>query len=82
MLDPMHIEGNVSKFITKYILGERDGIRSRQACKEEGVHRSAWIRRDSDGNEYMPPAPWILSDGDRAEFKKRITSIRMPTGMK
>ncbi|KAL3696626.1 hypothetical protein R1sor_010702 [Riccia sorocarpa] len=44
ILDPMHIEANVTKSLIKRIFGEKDGKPARRACEEFGVHPEAWIQ--------------------------------------
>ncbi|KAL3697415.1 hypothetical protein R1sor_011491 [Riccia sorocarpa] len=44
LLDPMHIEANVTKSLIKRIFGEKDGKPARRACEEFGVHPEAEIR--------------------------------------
>ncbi|KAL3701030.1 hypothetical protein R1sor_019052 [Riccia sorocarpa] len=80
LLDPMHIETNVSKSLIKRIFGEKDGKPARRACEEFGVHLEAWIQVSHGGIESLPPTPWILTTEERKICKKRISEIRFPTG--
>ncbi|KAL3691388.1 hypothetical protein R1sor_005039 [Riccia sorocarpa] len=80
LLDPMHIEANVTKSLIKRIFGEKDGKPARRACEEFGVHPEAWIQVSDGGIESLPPAPWILTTEERKICKKRISEIRFPTG--
>ncbi|KAL3681584.1 hypothetical protein R1sor_024540 [Riccia sorocarpa] len=59
LLDPMHIEANVTKSLIKWIFGEKDGKPAKRACEEFGVHPEAWIQMSDGGIESLPPAPWI-----------------------
>ncbi|KAL3700064.1 hypothetical protein R1sor_018086 [Riccia sorocarpa] len=79
LLDPMHIEANVTKSLIKRIFGEKDGKPTRRACEEFGVHPEAWIHVSDGGIETLPPAPWILTTEERKICKKRISEIRFPT---
>ncbi|KAL3687700.1 hypothetical protein R1sor_014009 [Riccia sorocarpa] len=81
LLDPMHIEANVTKSLIKRIFGEKDGKPARRACEEFGVHPEAWIQVSDGGIESLPPAPWILTTEERKICKKRISEIRFPTGI-
>ncbi|KAL3683218.1 hypothetical protein R1sor_001240 [Riccia sorocarpa] len=78
LLDPMHIEVNVTKSLIKRIFGEKDGKPARLACEEFGVHPEAWIQVSDGGIESLPPAPWILTTEERKIYKKRISEIRFP----
>lgn len=89
LLDAMHIEGNLCKYILYHLYGEgeaTDALRraSRRACQEKNVHPEVWIRNEPDGHggfkEVFPRAPWILTKAERIEFRKRIISMRFPTG--
>ncbi|KAL3696095.1 hypothetical protein R1sor_010171 [Riccia sorocarpa] len=73
LLDPMHIEANVTKSLIKRIFGEKDGKPTRRACEEFGVHPEAWIQVSDGGIESLPPAPWILTTG-RAENMQAASS--------
>ncbi|KAL3702456.1 hypothetical protein R1sor_020478 [Riccia sorocarpa] len=81
LLDPMHIEANVTKSVINRIFGEKDGKPARRACEEFGVHPEAWIQVSDRGIESLPPAPWILTMEERKICKKRISEIRFPTGI-
>ncbi|KAL3687105.1 hypothetical protein R1sor_013414 [Riccia sorocarpa] len=81
LLDPMHIEANVTKSLIKRIFGEKDGKPARRACEEFGVHPEAWIQVSDGGIESLPPAPWILTTEERKICKKRISEIRFPTSI-
>ncbi|KAL3694713.1 hypothetical protein R1sor_008364 [Riccia sorocarpa] len=78
LLDPMHIEANVTKSLIKRIFGKKDGKPARRACEEFGVHPEAWIQVSDGGIESLPPAPWILTTEERKICKKRISEIRFP----
>ncbi|KAL3689792.1 hypothetical protein R1sor_016101 [Riccia sorocarpa] len=53
LLDPMHIEANVTKSLIKRIFGEKDGKPTRRACEEFGVHPEAWIQGfEKDGPKW------------------------------
>ncbi|KAL3693547.1 hypothetical protein R1sor_007198 [Riccia sorocarpa] len=82
LLDPMHIEANVTKSLIKRIFGEKDGNPARRACEEFGVHPEAWIQVSDGGIESLPPAPWILTTEERKICKKRISEIRFPTDLR
>ncbi|KAL3702571.1 hypothetical protein R1sor_020593 [Riccia sorocarpa] len=80
LVDPMHIEANVTKSLIKRIFGEKDDKLARRACEEFGVHQEAWIQVSDGGIESLPPAPWILTTEERKICKKCISEIRFPTG--
>ncbi|KAL3688515.1 hypothetical protein R1sor_014824 [Riccia sorocarpa] len=79
LLDPMHIEANVTKSLIKRIFGEKDGKPARRACEEFGVHPEAWIQVSDGGIESLPSAPWILTTEERKICRQRISDIRFPT---
>jgi Domain of unknown function (DUF4218)/Transposase family tnp2 len=80
LLDPMHIEGNVGKALIKAFYGEKD-TNFREACEDLEMHPDVWITTDPiTGLEHRPSAPWVLSVGQRREFRNRIGEMRFPTG--
>ncbi|KAL3678426.1 hypothetical protein R1sor_021382 [Riccia sorocarpa] len=78
LLDPMHIEANVTKSLIKRIFGEKDGKPTRRACEEFGVHPEKWIQVSNGGIKSFPPAPWILTIEERKICRQRISEIRFP----
>ncbi|KAL3675626.1 hypothetical protein R1sor_025574 [Riccia sorocarpa] len=75
LLDPMHIEANVTKSLIKRIFGEKDGKPARRACEEFGVHPDQWIQVSDRDIESLPPAPWILTTEERKICRQRISEI-------
>jgi hypothetical protein len=76
LLDPMHIDGNVGKALIKHFYGEKD-TNFREACEELERHPDMWITVDPHTRrEHRPNAPWVLSVGERREFRQRIGQMR------
>ena len=77
----MHIERNFSANILKHLFGEADSIAARKDMEDVGRMENLWLVQRPDSEVYTkPPAPYVLSDSERAEFLELIGSTQVPTG--
>jgi hypothetical protein len=79
LMDPMHIEANVSKNILQTILGMpgKDSRAVQLNCDAYGVHRSAWWNPESE--DELPLAPWQLDADSRVIFMERLANMVFPS---
>jgi hypothetical protein len=79
LMDPIHIEANVSKNILQKILGMlgKDSKGVQLNYEAYGVHRNAWWNPES-GDE-LPLAPWQLDTDSRVIFMEKLANMVFPS---
>ncbi len=80
LLDPMHIEVNVTKTLMKHLYGANDNQALRDDCQEVGVLSDSWMRSGEGGRMEMPSASWVLMPHERKAMNAMMVSTRFPTG--
>lgn len=78
LMDPMHIEANVAKNILHTIMGMhgKDSRAVRHNCEAYNMHSAAWC---IPGEDNLPDAPWVLLEGERMIFMRRLSSMTFPS---
>lgn len=80
-LDAMHVERNLSANLLKHLWGERDTLGCRRDMEEAGATPHLWLQSiPGSSNFRKPKAPYVLSENEKEDFVKRVSSTRTPTG--
>ena len=80
LLDPMHCEKNVCENLIRTLLGETDGVKSREDLRVHGIRRHLHLQPNLDGVTYfMLDAPYVLKREEKEEFFKTLREIKFPT---
>ena len=83
LLDPMHIEVNITKSLLRNVYGSRDNLSVRRDCQVAGVHRRSWPKIGRDGKPLKvrgEDTSWILDKRVRKAMNALFCSTRFPTG--
>jgi len=80
LLDPMHCEKNVCENLCRTLLGETDGVKSREDMRVRGIRSHLHLQRNPDGQTYfMPDAPYVLTKEERQEFFATLDDLKFPS---
>lgn len=83
LLDPMHIEVNVTKSLLKNMYGTKDGFPVRRDCEIAGMQKKGWLKIGQDGKPIKvkrEETSWILDWQARKAINSLLCSTRFPTG--
>src|SRR5450759_5235246 len=75
LIDPMHVEVNVSKNVIKHLYGTYDPRSIQEDAQEVGVMKSCWIKSDRT----MPNAPWALPKPVLKNMNHMICNLKFPS---
>ena len=79
LLDPMHIEANIGKALFSHIYGELDNKKVQKDCKIAKVHKSAWLRKNINGERKTPTTGWVLLEWILKNMNETFMNTRFPT---
>ena len=79
LLDVMHCEKNICKYILKTIMGEKDTAAVRLEMQQMGIRPQLWLQEGARNRLYLLDAPYVLSAEDRREFMDTLRSIKTPS---
>jgi hypothetical protein len=82
LLDPMHIEVNITKSLLRNVYGTRDNLSVRRDCQKAGMHRRSWPKIGQDGKPKRvrrEDTSWILDKEVRKAMNALFCSTRFPT---
>jgi hypothetical protein len=81
ILDPMHIEGNISANLLNHLTGEKDTLAVRTDMEAVGASPHVWLHRIPGSSNFIKPkAPYVFTRAENTEFVNRIATTRTPTG--
>jgi len=76
----MHCEKNLCENLVRILLGETNGVKSREDMSARGIRRHLHLQRNVDGQTYfMPDAPYVLTKEERVEFFATLSDLKFPS---
>lgn len=76
----MHVERNLSANLLKHLMGEKDTIGCRRDMEEARATPHLWLQQIPGSSNFLKPkAPYVFTDGVKADFLKRVSSTKTPT---
>ncbi|KAK9289285.1 hypothetical protein L1049_017761 [Liquidambar formosana] len=83
-LDVMHIEKNICESIIGTLLHvkgkSKDGLKSRNDLVDMGIRNELHPQKRGKNQNYLPPAPHMLSKTEKQIFCKRLADLKLPDG--